>query len=125
MPGKVRDLTPLLQARSVAIVGLSRPGSFGGQVYANLRAFGYPDPARSAVAILSSGLAGLTELSFELEPDRRGGGQATALIRAALATLPAGELVVAAAAPGNAASLRALLAAGFTPLGSVQLLGCR
>jgi acyl-CoA synthetase (NDP forming) len=39
-----RDLTPLLQARSVAIVGLSRPGSFGGQVYANLRAFGYPGP---------------------------------------------------------------------------------
>jgi hypothetical protein len=87
------------------------------------RPFGYPDPARSALAILSTGLAGLTELSFELEPDRRGGGQATGLIRAALATLPTGELVVAAAAPGNAASLRALLAAGFTPLGSVQLLG--
>ena len=87
------------------------------------RTYGYPDRARSAVAILSTGLAGLTELSFELEPDRRGGGQATGLIRAALATLPTGELVVAAAAPGNAASLRALLAAGFTPLGSVQLLG--
>jgi len=88
------------------------------------RTYGYPDPGRSAVAIISSGLAGLTELSFELEPDRRGGGQATALIRAALATLPAGELVVAAATPGNAASVRALLAAGFTPLGSVQLLAC-
>jgi len=88
------------------------------------RPFGYPDPARSALAILSTGLAGLTELSFELEPDHRGGGQATALIRAALATLPAGELVVAAVTPGNAASVRALLAAGFTPLGSVQLLSC-
>src|SRR5262245_9922585 len=44
MPILSRDLTPLLQARSVAIVGLSRPGSFGGQVYANLRAFGYPGP---------------------------------------------------------------------------------
>jgi hypothetical protein len=87
------------------------------------RTYGYQDPARSAVAILSTGLAGLTELSFELEPDRRGGGQATGLIRAALAILPAGELVVAAATPGNAASVRALLAAGFTPLGSVQLLG--
>ena len=87
------------------------------------RTYGYPDPARSTVAILSTGLAGLTELSFELEPDRRGGGQATGLIRAALATVPAGELVVAAATPGNAASVRALLAAGFTLLGSVQLLG--
>jgi hypothetical protein len=89
------------------------------------RPFGYQDQARSALAILSTGLAGLTELSFELEPGRRGGGQATGLIRAALATLPAGELVVAAATPGNAASVRALLAAGFTPLGSVQLLGRR
>jgi len=87
------------------------------------RLYGYQDPGRSAIAILSTGLAGLTELSFELEPAHRGGGQATGLIRAALATLPAGELVVAAATPGNAASLRALLAAGFTPLGSVQLLG--
>ncbi len=44
MPAEARDLTPLLQARSVAVVGLSRSGSFGGQVYANLRAFGYPGP---------------------------------------------------------------------------------
>jgi acyl-CoA synthetase (NDP forming) len=42
MPTAPRDLSPLLQARSVAIVGLSQPGSFGGQVYDNLRAFGYP-----------------------------------------------------------------------------------
>ena len=85
--------------------------------------YGYQDPARSAVAILSTGLAGLAELSFELEPDHRGGGQATGLIRAALAHVPAGEVVVAACAPGNAASLRALLKAAFTPLGSIQLLG--
>jgi acyl-CoA synthetase (NDP forming) len=44
MPTPPRDLSPLLQACSVAIVGLSQPGSFGGQVYANLRAFGYPGP---------------------------------------------------------------------------------
>ena len=35
--------------------------------------------------------------------------------------LPAGQLVLAAVAPGNAASVRALLAAGFAPLGSLQL----
>jgi RimJ/RimL family protein N-acetyltransferase len=33
----------------------------------------------------------------------------------------AGDPVVAAVAPGNAASLRALLSAGFVPLGSLQL----
>jgi hypothetical protein len=35
--------------------------------------------------------------------------------------LPEGRLALAAVAPGNAASVRALLAAGFVPLGSCQL----
>ena len=38
-----------------------------------------------------------------------------------MAAQPAGELVLAAVAPGNVASLRALLRAGFAPLASVQL----
>jgi hypothetical protein len=71
--------------------------------------------------VLSTGVAGLTELSFELEPGRRGSGQAAGLVRAALGCVPGGELLVAAAAPGNAASVRALLTAGFTPVGSIQL----
>ena len=82
---------------------------------------GYPDPGRSAVAIISRGIAGLTELSFELEPGRRGRGGGAALAADALGVVPAGQLVVAAVAPGNAASVRALLSAGFVPLGSLQL----
>ena len=35
------DLTPLLHARSVAVVGISTPDRFGGQLYANLRDFEY------------------------------------------------------------------------------------
>ena len=35
------NLAPLLQARSVAVVGISRPGRFGGQLYRNMRDFGY------------------------------------------------------------------------------------
>ena len=85
------------------------------------RVLGYPDPARSALATLSRGLAGLTELSFELEPARRAQRAGPDLVSAALSAVPAGQLTVAAAAPGNAASVRALLAAGFVPLGSVQL----
>ncbi len=73
------------------------------------------------MAVLGSGVGGLTELSLELEPGRRGWGEGAALVAAALAWVPAGELVVAAVAPGNAASLRALLAAGFVPVGSLQL----
>ncbi|MFN8455317.1 MAG: acetate--CoA ligase family protein [Anaerolineae bacterium] len=41
LPLPKQDLTPLLRAKAVAIVGLSGPGRFGGQVYANLRDFGY------------------------------------------------------------------------------------
>jgi len=36
-----RDLTPLLHARSVAIVGISGPGRFGGILFDNLERFGY------------------------------------------------------------------------------------
>ena len=37
-----QDLTPLLHAKSVAVVGVSRPGRFGGILYDNLVKFGYP-----------------------------------------------------------------------------------
>jgi RimJ/RimL family protein N-acetyltransferase len=82
---------------------------------------GYPDPGRSALAIISEGIAGLAELSFELEPGHRGQGGGAKLVRDALSLIPAGQLALAAVAPGNAASLRALLSAGFAPLGSLQL----
>jgi hypothetical protein len=85
------------------------------------RVLGYPDPHRSALAIISRGIAGLTELSFELEPGRRGQGGGAALAAEALGVIPSGQLVAAAVAPGNAASVRALLSAGFVPLGSLQL----
>lgn len=82
---------------------------------------GYPDPDRSALAVVSRGIAGLTELSFELEPGRRREGRGADLVNDALSTVPSGQLAVAAVAPGNAASVRALLSAGFVPLGSLQL----
>jgi hypothetical protein len=85
------------------------------------RILGYQDPRRSALAVVSRGIAGLTELSFELEPGHRGTGGGAQLVGDALSAVPAGQLAVAAAAPGNAASVRSLLAAGFTPLGSLQL----
>jgi acyl-CoA synthetase (NDP forming) len=36
-----QDLRPLLEAESIAIVGISQPGRFGGVLYANLMEFGY------------------------------------------------------------------------------------
>lgn len=68
---------------------------------------------------LGRGLGGLPELSIEVSEPRHGHGRT--LIAAALGLVPAGEPVLACVAPGNAASLRAFLAGGFTPIGSVQL----
>ena len=94
---------------------------FAAQTRDQPRPLGYPDRERHALAVISRGIAGLTELSFELEPQCRGRGGGAGLVRDALSAVPAGQLVLAAVAPGNAASVRALLAAGFVPLGSVQL----
>jgi hypothetical protein len=75
---------------------------------------------RGLVAV-ACGLAGRTELSVELAGvGERGVGRG--LIRDALRLVPAGEPLFAAVAPGNARSLRAFLAAGFTPVGSEVLI---
>ncbi len=72
---------------------------------------------------LADGLAGRREISVELNrPGSGEAGQGRSLLRDALALLPAGEPVFAAVAPGNARSLRAFLAAGYTPLGSEVII---
>lgn len=82
--------------------------------------WGRSDGTDSVVVTLSRGVGGLRELSFEVDQASRGGTGAS-LVREALDLVPRGELVVAAAAPGNAASMRSLLSAGFSPVGSMQL----
>ena len=79
----------------------------------------WADRDRSGLITLGQGLGGLPELSVEVVHAGRGLGRR--LMRAALGLVPKGEVVVAAVAPGNAASLRALLASGFMPLGAVQV----
>lgn len=71
---------------------------------------------------MSRGLGGLAEVSFEVPDGARGEGRGRSLLHDALGLVVAGDPVLAAVAPGNAASLRAALAAGFVPLGSVQLV---
>jgi len=113
------DLPPRLVDRPD--LGTHPRARFAARIRDNPRVLGFPDPHRSALAIISRGIAGLTELSFELEPGRRRQGGGAGLVADALSVVPAGQLVVAAVAPGNAASVRALLSAGFVPLGSLQL----
>jgi len=71
---------------------------------------------------LSRGLGGLPELSFAVPSAQWGRGMGRSLLADARDLVHAGEPLLAAVAPGNAASLRALLSAGFVPLGSVQLV---
>lgn len=72
------------------------------------------------VLVLGRGLAGRAEVAVEVDPAYRGRGLGRRLAGAARA-LATGPLW-AQVAPGNAASLRAFLAAGYRPVGQEALL---
>jgi hypothetical protein len=75
------------------------------------------------VVVLGRGLVGRLELSVELFDDTPGGqGHGRRLVAEGLHLVAPGELVWAQVAPGNAASLRAFLAAGFVPIGAEVLI---
>jgi hypothetical protein len=114
-------------------------GRLGGVELTELTEFVTPLPRRLARALaqrigvrawrcpgglvtLGRGVAGRWEVSVEVEPALRGFGLGRGLFAAARGLLPAGEQVWAQVAPGNAASVRAALAAGFRPVGAEVLL---
>jgi GNAT superfamily N-acetyltransferase len=74
-----------------------------------------------AVVVLGRGLAGRREVSLEIDEAARGRGLGRRLLLGARSLIPEGDVVFAQVAPGNAASLRAFLAAGFSPIGSEVL----
>ena len=61
-------------------------------------------------------------MSIEVNPEGQGRGWGRTLIAEARGLVPPGEPLFAAVSPGNARSLRAFLACGFTPLGSEVLI---
>jgi GNAT superfamily N-acetyltransferase len=71
---------------------------------------------------LGRGVAGRWEVSVEVDDAAQGRGLGRRLFAAARGLTPAGEPVWAQVAPGNSASLRAILAAGFRPVGAEALL---
>jgi GNAT superfamily N-acetyltransferase len=83
----------------------------------------YVTADRAGLLVLGRGIGGRHELAFEVDPAARGAGLGRALVACALALVPAGEGVWAQVNPGNAASLRPVLAAGFAPVGYEQLIG--
>ena len=74
------------------------------------------------ILVLGRGLAGRWEAAFEVDERSRDHGHGRALATAARHLVPDGRPVWAQCAPGNAASLRALLAANYHPVGSEVLL---
>jgi GNAT superfamily N-acetyltransferase len=74
--------------------------------------------AEGGVLVLGRGVAGRLEVAVEVDQPGRGLGRALFAAARGLAREP----LWAQVAPGNAASMRALLAAGFTPVGAEVLL---
>ena len=92
------------------------------------RAHRYRDDVRvygtdGGLVLVGRGLAGRWEMAFEVEPDRQGRGLGRSLALAARHLSPHGAGAVwAQVSPGNAASVRTLLAAGYRPVGAEVLL---
>jgi GNAT superfamily N-acetyltransferase len=78
--------------------------------------------AAGALVTVGRGLAGRWEVGLEVEPAYRGKGLGRALAAAATHLTPDGAPLWAQVAPGNAASLRAFLAADYVPVGQEALL---
>lgn len=80
------------------------------------------DDGGGGVLVLGRGVAGRWEASFEVAETARGNGLGRRLAAAACGLLPAGTPVFTQVSPGNAASMRTVLAAGFRPVGAEVLL---
>jgi GNAT superfamily N-acetyltransferase len=75
----------------------------------------------AGVLVLGRGLAGRREVAFEVDPARRNRGLGRRLVACARHLTPPGEPLFAQVAPGNAASMRVVGAAGFRPIGAEVL----
>ncbi len=99
--------------------------AYARRVRTDVQVLGRPEAERKDLVVLAHGVAGLREISCEVDPTQRGHGAGAELLSLALGAVPEHEVVVASVAPGNAASLRACLRAGLEPIGSVQLFSSR
>ncbi|MFE7120446.1 GNAT family N-acetyltransferase [Streptomyces sp. NPDC057654] len=87
----------------------------------DVRAWTHP----GGTLLIGRGVAGRWEMAVEVAPRSQRAGLGRLLATAARHLVPPGEPLWAQIAPGNAASVRTLLAAGFTPVGAEALLVAR
>ncbi|GGO57639.1 GNAT family N-acetyltransferase [Streptomyces lasiicapitis] len=81
--------------------------------------------ADGGVLVIGRGVAGRWETAVEVEEDVRHRGLGRALATAARHLVPAGDVLWAQQATGNARSVRAFQAAGFRPVGAEALFFAR
>jgi GNAT superfamily N-acetyltransferase len=81
----------------------------------------FADGHGRGIVVVGRGVAGRWEVAFEVDEAHRDRGVGRALAAAARELVPSGEPLFAQVAPGNASSLRAVLAAGYVPVGSEVL----
>jgi hypothetical protein len=75
-------------------------------------------PTGDSFVTIGRGVGGLREVGVETDGEAGAGFR---LLRDVRTVVPAGEPLAAAVAPGNARAVRSFLAAGFVPVGSIQL----
>jgi len=81
----------------------------------------FSDREGAGVLMLGRGLAGRAEVSIEVDPAHRDRGLGRTLAAAARRLVPQDEPLLAQVSPGNVASVRAFLAAGYRPIGAEVL----
>jgi hypothetical protein len=81
----------------------------------------YSDRQDRALVVIGRGLTQRWEIAIEVGPQYRGLGLGTELARAAGRLTPIGQPLFAQVSPGNVASVRAFLAAGYRPICSEVL----
>lgn len=91
------------------------------------RALNYRDEVRTwradgGIVVIGRGVAGRLETAIEVDDDRRSRGLGRRLAIAARHLIADGAVLWAQVPPANAASVRAFLSAGFTPVGAEVLL---
>jgi GNAT superfamily N-acetyltransferase len=82
----------------------------------------YSGAEGDGLVTLGRGICDRLEVSVEVDPLLRNRGLGRKLAYAARTLIPGNEAVFAEVSPGNAASLRAFLAAGYVPIGAQVVL---
>jgi hypothetical protein len=77
--------------------------------------------AEDGVLVIGKGVGGRWEAAVEVDESARNTGRGRALAQAARSLVPEDRPIWAQIAPGNAASVRAFLAAGYVPVGAEAL----